>query len=96
MQAGDYLQNGSYRMVMQGDGNLVVYGRTIWNSGTFLSGSFFAMQGDGNLVGYTQASRPVWASNTNGNTPDVLALQSDGNLVLYGGGRALWQSGTYR
>jgi len=69
MQAGDYLQNGSYRMVMQGDGN---------------------------LVGYTQASRPVWASNTNGNTPDVLALQSDGNLVLYGGGRALWQSGTYR
>ena len=95
-QAGDYLQNGSYRMVMQGDGNLVVYGRSVWHSGTFLSGSTFSVQGDGNLVVYTQAGRPVWASNTGGNTPDVLALQSDGNFVLYGSGRALWQSGTYR
>jgi hypothetical protein len=96
LRAGDYLQNGPYRAVMQGDGNLVVYGRSVWHSGTFLSGSWFAMQGDGNLVVYTQGGRPLWASNTSGRAVDVLALQSDGNLVLYGTGGALWASGSYR
>jgi hypothetical protein len=96
LRAGDYLQNGPYRAVMQGDGNFVVYGRSIWHSGTFLSGSWFAMQGDGNLVVYTQGGRPLWASNTGGRAVDLLALQSDGNLVLYGAGGALWHSGSYR
>ncbi len=96
LRAGDFFQNGPYRAVMQGDGNFVVYGRGVWQSGTNRSGSRFAMQGDGNLVVYTQGGRPVWSSNTGGRPPDVLALQSDGNLVLYSGGRAVWQSGSYR
>ena len=36
----------------------------------------------------------VWPSNGAKTGGSVLAMQSDGNLVLYGGGRAIWASGT--
>jgi hypothetical protein len=88
--------DGQYVMVMQGDGNLVVYApgnRPIWASGTGVGGSDLTMQGDGNLVVYTPP-RPnrvaVWASGTSGGLR--LELQTDGNFVLYttGGHTASW------
>jgi len=57
----------SYNTLVQGDGNLVVYGdgNKIWNTGT--SGSseikyFLKMQDDGNLVLYNDSSAWLWCS----------------------------------
>jgi surface antigen len=57
----------------------------------------FAMQHDGNLVLYGPSGRALWA--TSGRTAawtsqEYVVFQGDGNLVTYGGGRAIWASGT--
>lgn len=36
----------------------------------------------------------VWSTNTKGSNNDIV-MQKDGNLVVYGHGKALWQSHTY-
>jgi murein DD-endopeptidase MepM/ murein hydrolase activator NlpD len=88
-----------YAFVMQGDGNLVLYGpgyHALWNSRTNGSGANRAvMQSDGNLVVYRPDGNAVWASNTalSPSSP-YLAVQDDGNAVVYGSGNALWSSGT--
>lgn len=58
-------------LIMQGDGNLVIYNQKtpVWNSGSAGKGpAFLVMQDDGNLVIYqgigTTSTLPVWASNT--------------------------------
>ncbi|MBV9593714.1 MAG: CHAP domain-containing protein [Actinobacteria bacterium] len=97
--AGQVLSSpsGRYQAVMQGDGNLVVYGPSgaIWSSGTAGTGpGQLMMQSDGNLVLYS-AGRPTWASNTEPSAADRLVMQDDGNLVIYdGGNRPLWSSFT--
>ena len=70
------------------------------------SSAWLKFQADGNLVasyqnnGY-QVSVARWASGTNGKVPDTgyLALQPDGNMVIYSGGssnHAIWASKTNR
>lgn len=52
------------------------------------------VQGDGNLVLYRDGEA-TWASDTDGQPVAFLAMQSDGNLVLYApNGEATWASGT--
>ena len=49
------------------------------------------MQTDGNAVVYSLATgKPLWTSGTNGKGNLSLAVQSDGNNVLYDGSRAVW------
>jgi LysM domain len=99
--------NGKYTLIMQGDGNLVLYTESntpVWATKTQGKGAVRAsLQDDGNLVLYTKeqdrwfhkdAAAAVWASHTSGE--DVrLVLQDDRNLVIYtADGRALWASGT--
>lgn len=90
--------NGRHRLVMQGDGNLVLYranGKPKWATGTDgrQIGAAY-MQGDGNLVLY-DAAGAVWASGTHGNPGAHLVLQDDGNLVIYHPqGHPLWATGT--
>ena len=90
--------DGRFQLVMQGDGNLVLYQRAapaVWSTQTHGTGAAFtAMQGDGNLVAYTAGGWPVWSSGTSGHPGSSLAVQSDGNVVIYGGGTATWASGT--
>ena len=90
--------NADYTLIMQGDGNLVLYqgGTALWASNTAGSAADEAvMQGDGNLVLYTSSGTPVWASNTAGNTGAYLSVQNDGNVVVYSAsGAALWSTGT--
>ena len=64
---------GTYELVMQGDGNLVLYNRSSmsapWFSNTAGLGTppyILAMQEDGNLVIYDATSRGIWSSNTHG------------------------------
>jgi hypothetical protein len=90
--------NGDYTLIMQGDGNLVLYqGSTaLWASNTVGSGGDEAiMQGDGNFVVCTSSGSPVWSSGTAGNAGAYLDVQNDGNVVIYSAsGSALWSTGT--
>ncbi|HWO21841.1 MAG TPA: M12 family metallopeptidase [Kofleriaceae bacterium] len=92
--------SGAYRLVYQGDGNLVLYrtsnGAPLWASNTngVAAGGCF-MQPDGNLVVYRSDGVPVWASGTSGRTASSLVAQNDGNVVIYTpGGVPVWATGT--
>jgi hypothetical protein len=85
--------DGSHRLVMQNDGNAVVYGPggPIWATG--VSGAVLVMQDDGNLVVYRQDGSAVWAAGVGGFSGGTLVMQDDGNLVVYGPtGSAAWAS----
>jgi len=55
-------------MIMQGDGNLVLYnatGQPLWNAGTGgNSGAWAVMQSDGNFVVYSASKAPLWNAGT--------------------------------
>ena len=88
--------SGRFRLVYQGDGNLVLYDDVqhapVWWTGTNgRSAGLLTMQGDGNLVIYDASITPLWMSGTAANTNSRLVLQADGNLVVYtADGRAVW------
>jgi len=93
--------NGLYVLVMQSDGNLVLYESkcvgdpkcAVWDSKTYREqGQYYmAMQEDGNLViykGRPPAKTPlsIWSSQTYGATGNYfLSIQDDGDLVIYRG-----------
>ncbi|MBA3757275.1 hypothetical protein H0X09_00185 [Candidatus Saccharibacteria bacterium] len=75
-----------FRLILQPDGNLVLYSptRPTWATGTDgKQVSFLAMQPDGNLVLYDKSTRPLWHSSTSGRGSLRMIMQPDGNLVLY-------------
>ncbi len=76
---------GRHILVMQDDGNLVLYGPggPTWASRTSSPGASVVMQSDGNLVAYSTSGAPVWQSRTGGNAGARAVLQSDGNFVVY-------------
>ncbi|WP_239153085.1 NlpC/P60 family protein [Virgisporangium aurantiacum] len=88
-------RNGAYRLVMQGDGNLVEYGPRgpLWATYTNPGSSRLVNQGDGNLVVYPDAGGVAWASGTGGGG-GTLVVQDDGNVVLYGRGGPTWSTYT--
>lgn len=95
----EWSSGGDYYLVMQTDGNLVLYndaGKALWDSKTQgNSGAYATLQTDGNFVVYSSAKKPLWASNTPGNAGDSLVVQADGNTVIYSkAGKALWNSET--
>ncbi|MFE4630893.1 hypothetical protein [Streptomyces mirabilis] len=110
MKAGWWTQSRYTRLVMQNDGNLVMYrkrdGAAIWSSRTSgHPGAYAIMQTDGNLVIYTSTGGPgkggtLWSTRTYGNPGAYAVMQDDGNLVVYkrtggiGKGGALWASNT--
>lgn len=87
--------NGRFRLQLQGDSNLVLTDLgdptsdpdvAIWSTGTAgasPSAARFVMQTDGNAVLYDTSDAAIWASNTGGSPGAYLALQDDGNLVIY-------------
>lgn len=94
-------QNGHYKLLVQEDGNLVLYKHekhAIWASNTNGKGHKphrLVNQNDGNLVLYDHHDKAHWASNTNrDNGNQRLVVQNDGNLVLYEGDKPLWASNT--
>jgi hypothetical protein len=80
-------QNKLYRLIMQADGNVVLYdhqSHPIWTTNTKgCTPREFAMQTDGNLVLYSTDNKPRWASGTHNNPGAFLNVQDDGNLVIY-------------
>ena len=81
--------NGCFRLIMQGDGNLVLYGNTmkpIWNAASVGPADKTIMQNDGNLVVYKPNMEVVWAAHPpdrQGLTDFRLIVQDDGNTVIY-------------
>ncbi|WAS96580.1 lectin [Nannocystis punicea] len=88
--------NGRYSLIMQNDGNLVIYnqGSAIWATNTAgTDGETAVMQTDGNFVLYRVNGTPLWASNTAGRPVSYVIMQDDGNLVVYQT-LATWASNT--
>src|SRR4051812_22941166 len=90
--------NGRAKLIMQGDGNLVLYrtdnNRPLWATYTPPSSSRAIMQGDGNFVVYDSGGQPHWDTGTWDHPGAYLVLQDDGNLVIYQNGNPLWASDT--
>ncbi len=84
-----YSPSRNHELVMQYDGNLVLYnvtnGAALWNSGTSgNAGAYAAFQTDGNFVIYGANGKALWSSSTNGTSyGQYLAVQDDGNMVIY-------------
>ncbi|MFF0866556.1 hypothetical protein ACFYUV_32700 [Nonomuraea sp. NPDC003560] len=88
-------QTGAAKLIMQSDGNLVLYnnGRAVWAANTTEtltkpSGYRAEFQTDGNFVVYAYNPPIVrWASNTwstcSGSAVCELVIQADGNVVIY-------------
>ncbi|MGW4384378.1 hypothetical protein [Kitasatospora sp. NPDC004531] len=102
---GQTLASGDATLVMQGDGNLVLYlvtsGGTrvgvIWSSGTWgHPGAYAYMQPDGNLVVYKQGSTTdaLWSTGTWGH-PGAYLSQFKGALTVQGQDHMfLWETNT--
>ena len=92
-----YSCDGRFRLLMQGAGNLVLYGPhgAMWATPTVGTGANFAlMQSDGNFVIYSPYAA-VWTSNTWMYPGAWLIVQNDGNLVIYTQyGYPVWASNT--
>jgi hypothetical protein len=91
--------DGRYKLVLQGDGNLVLYsdrGKVLWDTHTNGRDVYrLILQGDGNLVLYATSGRPMWYTHTSHKGGYRLVLQSDGNLVLYtSSGKPIWDTHT--
>jgi Ricin-type beta-trefoil lectin domain-like len=89
--------DGRFRLIYQGDGNLVLYqgSSPLWASWTFSTNPGMAvMQVDGNFVVY-DSTGPVFSAGTDGHPGAYLAVQSDGNTVIYSPfTSALWATNT--
>ena len=111
MLPGDVIMspNGSKRLTLQTDGNLVLYrGSTpLWHTHTWGNpGSKFIAQGDGNFVLYSNTNKPLWYTrsrwtSSNPNEGYQLMVLNNGNLVNYhwndltqNSDTVQWQSGT--
>lgn len=91
--------NGLLTLVMQTDGNLVLYApgnAARWYTQTYGNpGAFVQLQTDGNLVLYAADLTVLKNWATNGTDASFLQVQDDGNLVLYtSNATPLWYTGT--
>jgi hypothetical protein len=99
MYKNQYLEspNGRYVLMLQNDGNLVIYNGTqaLWGSGTQgQTVDQVKMQDDGNLVMYGPQGQGIWGTNTAGHGTSTLYVQNDGNVVIYNSAGAFWSTNT--
>jgi hypothetical protein len=89
--------DGRFLFYMQDDGNLVLStnGVALWASGSVkMPVRGVVLQGDGNLVIRSGLPEANWTSVTDNNPGARLAVQDDGDVVLYRGNRAIWSTHT--
>ncbi|HEY9029229.1 MAG TPA: hypothetical protein VIP05_33395 [Burkholderiaceae bacterium] len=104
--------NEQYVLVMQYDGNFVLYevdgtppqpnssflGYALWATATFDASppaTQARFDAGGDLGVYAQNGATLWNSLTEGCNPTFLAVQDDGNLVLYAAGGTPWSTDTF-
>jgi len=84
------------RLVLQPDGNLVVYNdkkQAVWAAMSFGTNNRAVLQPDGNLVVYNGDNKPLWASGSwgKGIAPFFVSLDNSGRLSLKDNtGALLW------
>jgi len=91
-----------YVLILQNDGNLVLYnGNTVaWTTNTTNSAAAkFILQNDNNIVLYDVNSQPLWNSQTantgvipNITIPSMLTLQNGGLKLIDSSGAVLWST----
>lgn len=100
--------DGRFKLTFQADGNFVLYqGSTVlWDINSVIgipTNGYVAwrttFQTDGNLVVYWRQGvfneQAVWDANTQGHSSATLAVQNDGNVVIYDGNHvAIWDTNT--
>jgi hypothetical protein len=81
-------------LAVQNDGNVVIYdgGKALWNSGTVVPGAPAKATACGLLK--PGQGLEVGESHSSCDSRFTLAMQSDGNLVLYEGKKPLWETAT--
>jgi surface antigen len=86
-----------YQLVMQHGGNLVLSDRSddtvVWQTGTSEPHSRVVMGPGGALAIYGPLDRLLWSTRTVRYPGSHATLQTDGNLVIYHRGVAIWSSG---
>ncbi len=91
--------SGTFRAVLEADGNLVVVrkgGRTQWATGSEgLGARRLTLLPDGNLVIERRRGSVVWSSHTKPTARDRLVVTDGGQLAIESGGRTIWTNGTY-
>jgi lysophospholipase L1-like esterase len=89
---------GHYHLILQSDGNLVLYGPRLWalwasdTQGQPAAEAVF--EPAGNLVVYGPQRQVLWSSHSEGHTGADLRVQDDGNVVIYHKQSAIWSTGT--
>ncbi|MGW4645344.1 hypothetical protein [Kitasatospora sp. NPDC004289] len=100
VRSGETVESAAARLVMQPDGNLVLYskatGNARWSSRTWgNNGATATVQSDGNVVVKAADGRALWASGTWTQRNARLVVQDDLDLVVRAtDGRGAWASGT--
>ncbi|MFJ4809542.1 hypothetical protein [Streptomyces longwoodensis] len=99
--ADDHYQSDRGYLIMQGDGNLVLYcttpaGKYLWDTATDGNpGAYAVFQEDGNLVVYTKEDIPIWDSGTWGRGATFARISNNGNFAIYRDiNHPLWSTGT--
>ncbi len=86
--------NGQYHLKYQADGNLVLYdstGHDYWNIERWGTPERALLKWDGDFAAFHAVNIQVWATGAGGHHGAYLALQDDGNLVVYDlYGNAIW------
>ncbi|MFI9786349.1 hypothetical protein ACIHEI_23065 [Kitasatospora sp. NPDC051984] len=104
LASGTWLESNSVWLIMQTDGNLVLYrkrdGAVLWSTGTYgHSDTYAAVLGSPNygaLYLIDIHDGPTWSLPIGGRPGDYVKVQDDGNFVLYGGdATARWSTGTW-
>ena len=95
LQPGQQLTSprGTYRLVMQRDGDLVEYdgSQPVWSSATTGAGNLATMRASGDLVVTGTDGTLLWQSGTGGRVSQPrLDLRRGGNLVITSAGLAIW------
>ncbi len=85
---GTVISSDNARLIMQADGNLVLYqsdtGLAAWSSGTAgHPGAHATMQTDGNFVVADAAGTTLWSTNTAGHPGTFGAVRDAGNFFLW-------------
>ncbi|MCC9308333.1 hypothetical protein LN042_14750 [Kitasatospora sp. RB6PN24] len=103
LASGDVIESNSVWLVMQSDGNLVLYrkrdGAALWSTRTWNHPGATAMMdsgGSGFLGVYDWGRGWIWSNGVSGHAGATAKLQNDGNFVIYAGnGTPLWSTGTW-
>lgn len=103
LEAGENITTQNRRLLMQNDGNLVLYRYVdginegaLWSAKTQQTGATkVVFQNDGNLVIRDADKNAIWSTATHVGDAQTIKLQGDGNLVIYAAsGEALWSTDT--